>query len=69
MKAKYLLCTKPCQTGFKLTKNGEEWERQFVSIPQAILYAQSLSDHEGELVVLNAQGREIAHLPLSDAPL
>ncbi|MEP6670283.1 MAG: hypothetical protein ABJF10_14075 [Chthoniobacter sp.] len=66
---KFLLCAEPSSTGYKLTKHGEAWERQFVSIPQAFLYARSLSNSEGELVVLNSEGREVAHMRLSDVSL
>jgi hypothetical protein len=62
MKAKFLLVAKACATGFKLTKEGENWHKDFVSIPQALLYARSAKDRESELVVMNSDGRKVAHM-------
>jgi len=62
MNAPFHLVAEPGLTGFKLRKEGEEWEHQFSSIPQAVSYARSIATGEGKIIVMNSIGREVAEM-------
>jgi hypothetical protein len=63
MTARYILRTKPRWVGFKLTQEGEGWEREFDSIPNALTYARTLPDSQGAvLIVLDERGKQMANL-------
>lgn len=66
MSAKYFLVAEPQLTGFRLHKEGEHWEQDFHTIRQALRYVRSLPQHEGELIVLNATGKEISHISIEE---
>ena len=62
MNATFLLVAEPGSTGFRLRKEGEKWEEEFASIPQAVSYARSLPDSKGKIIVMNSMGREVAEM-------
>jgi len=66
MSAKYFLVAEPQLTGFTLHKEGEPWEEDFHTIRQALRYVRSLPAHDGELIVLNATGKEISHISIEE---
>jgi hypothetical protein len=76
MHAKFFLVAQARMTQFKLHKEGEPWEQTFATIRQAVNYVRSLPAHDGEVIVLNASGKEISHIsvevaasePFGDAP-
>ncbi|MEP6669685.1 MAG: hypothetical protein ABJF10_11065 [Chthoniobacter sp.] len=56
------MIAEPGLTGFKLRKEGEQWEQEFASIPQAVFYAQSVANGEEKIIVMNSVGREVAEM-------
>ena len=67
MHTKFFLVAEPQMTRFKLHQEGEPWEQTFATIRQAVSYVRSLPSHEGEVIVLNASGREISHISVEEA--
>ena len=63
MMTTFVLIAEPGSTGFKLHKEGEELEREFSSISQAMLYTSALEEgEEKQLVVRSSSGMEIARM-------
>ena len=63
MTRKFVLLTKPRWVGFKLTQEGENEEREFPTIPEALAYARTLPDSQGApFIVMDEQGNEMACL-------
>jgi hypothetical protein len=63
MTVRYILYTKPRWAGFRLTKEGQGWEREFDSIPNALHYTRTLPDSQGAaLIVLDERGKQMANL-------
>ncbi len=62
MKAKYQLIAEPGLTGFKLRED-HQWECEFPTIPQAMLYVRTLPGSENQKVaVINSSGQEVAEM-------
>jgi hypothetical protein len=62
MNAPFFLVATPRLTGFKLRKQGENWEQEFTTIPQAVSYACSIATEQEKIIVLNATGKEVAQM-------
>jgi hypothetical protein len=63
MTLRYILYTKPRWAGFKLTQEGQRWEREFDSIPNALNYTRTLPKSQGAaLIVLDDRGKQMVNL-------
>ncbi len=65
MTTKFLLVPQPGSLRYKLRKEGQQWERECMSVYEALIYVRSLPDSEGKaFVVLNKVGKELAEMTI-----
>jgi len=63
LKARFMLFSLPGMTGFRLRKEGEEWEYESTSVPQALLYARTLPNSKGRsMIIHDGRGQEVARM-------
>lgn len=63
MTQEFLLVAQPRWLGFKLRHGGEEEERKFDSVAEAIKFVRTIPDSkDSAFVVLDDRGREMARL-------
>jgi hypothetical protein len=63
MTTKFMLVPQPGSLRYKLRKEGQQWERECMSVYEALIYVRSLPDSEGKpFVVLNKFGKELAEM-------
>ena len=61
--ARFFLTADQDLTKFKLRKEGEEWEQDFASIRQAMLFARLLPNSHGQpFIIHSSSGIELAHM-------
>lgn len=53
MRAKFII--KPVEKGFILSREGELWQRTFVSIQEALRHASGLPNSEGSKIVVTSE--------------
>jgi hypothetical protein len=58
MTSRFLLHSN-CLSSFSLTKEGENWRRQFSDLKAVLDYASAMADQETPLAVYNEYGRVI----------
>ena len=58
MTSRFLLHSN-CLSSFSLSKEGQNWRRQFSDLKAALDYAAAMTDRETPLVVYNEVGRVI----------
>ena len=70
MQRKYILEEHPHAFHLTLRAEGEDWQREFASVGDAVAYAGSLPDSEGAtLAVVNSTGGQLVELRVKDEVL